>query len=201
MIASSESPPKSDQSSVGRSKHFFTKMKPDAASNQLHNHTSRKESGVPFTFVADDSLKANSIETPRHEKASAVPAKKQEKEATGDAESSKTIPLSGSQSRGKNNEHFISVADTSSAKTEEAPKPNISGDGPPVALPANHALLNLARPAGPRNVHQPDTKCVVKVSEMLICEFNFLSSCRTYNGNACILYFCYCLGLSGCCWH
>lgn len=44
-----------------------------------------------------------------------------------------------------------------------APLPGISSDESLVPAVTNQSLLNLARPSAPRNVHQPDTKCMVKV--------------------------------------
>ena len=143
------------------SKHFFTKTKTEADLNLPKNGetlSSKTKDQLSGLLPDDSPMKISSKDVPKHDihPSSARELHKNENDSA-DVEPGITSSRSNPPFHEKLNRSF------SVQQSADKGGLGLGGENPSLPVHAN-SLLNLARPSAPRNVHQPDTKCMVKVS-------------------------------------
>jgi len=118
------------------------------------------------TMISDDApLKISSKDAPNNNSGSFTGRSEKQRK---DKELSDTSNLEIMTSRSNQPypsklDRTASLFNTSSKETEKSFS-LLPHESPSTTSHPNLQHLNLARPAAPRQVHQPDTKCMVKVS-------------------------------------
>ena len=113
---------------------------------------------------SDAPLKISSKDAPVSNAAPYSAAAKPASNKQSDGSDLLTATSRSKQPLDVNNDSAASSLETPSNKEDEKKISKILHEIPSTLPPHSSALLHLARPSAPRNSHQPDTKCMVKVS-------------------------------------